>query len=212
MTWTVSFWLPGVSVALTRPTEETSSPTLPSVNVLKPAFWISTRYVPGGRKGMVKTPSALVVEVRLTPVAVSTAVTVASGTTAPEESVTVPVRVAVTTCAFDDTAKSSARMRAAGSAQLGFCGTAFLRPIENLYCRGWPLSTGFFEAWRGLLIFGRCEAAEFSEFFKKWPLEGVGELGGVSLTQRRRGAEPQRKVGIVRGHPRDGGWRCSKVA
>ena len=53
------------------------------------------------------TPSALVCVVRLTPVLVSVAVTVAPGTVAPEESVTVPVRVADTTCATEAGVKIS---------------------------------------------------------------------------------------------------------
>jgi hypothetical protein len=64
-------------------------------------------YVPGLKKGSEYTPSALVSVERLTPVFVSVTFTTAPGTDAPEESVTVPVRVADTTCAKQTGVKSS---------------------------------------------------------------------------------------------------------
>src|ERR1039457_4652567 len=58
-TCTVSFVLPGVNVAFTRPTEETFNSILASMNCLKPSLLISTLYVPGLKKGSEYTPAAL---------------------------------------------------------------------------------------------------------------------------------------------------------
>jgi len=58
-------------------------------------------YSPGSRFAAVKKPSELVVTFVVTPVATFVITTRLSGTTPPDESVTVPERVAPATCALD---------------------------------------------------------------------------------------------------------------
>src|ERR1051326_8537066 len=62
---------------------------------LKPGCSACTVYRPGGSRGIVNSPSLLAVPLPFRPVAVFVAVTRAPGTTAPDESETVPLKVAV---------------------------------------------------------------------------------------------------------------------
>src|ERR1700722_4414214 len=59
----------------------------------------------------------------------------APGTTAPEESVTVPVRVADTTCASDTRVRTNVTASMARNALIGAFVRAFPRPMAKLYSR-----------------------------------------------------------------------------
>jgi hypothetical protein len=60
---------------------------------VKPSFWALKKYCPGGRRGRSKLPSLEVVVARENPFSFSVIVTKAPGTTAPEGSTMVPVKL-----------------------------------------------------------------------------------------------------------------------
>src|SRR6266699_3133410 len=88
---TLSVTLPGLRTASALEFLPTSTVTLRLTHTAKPAFSILTVYWPGIRSVTVKVPAELVVALLTTPFGVFVIVTLASGTTAPDWSVTVPL-------------------------------------------------------------------------------------------------------------------------
>src|SRR5690349_3380194 len=81
--------------------------------VLKPAACVTREYVPGSRNGSVYAPSVLLVVLTTTLVATLVAVTLALGTTAPEESRMLPCMVPRVSCPKAAETKSRLQKNAA---------------------------------------------------------------------------------------------------
>src|SRR5262249_5312752 len=112
----VSATPPGVKVGLMLVGTPAFSRTSLRVAVAKPFIATLTVYSPGSSAGMVKRPSWLDTALEVEAVALLLAVMVAPGTTAPDESKTVPDKVAVTPpCAKALTAKAAQSRTAAAS-------------------------------------------------------------------------------------------------
>src|SRR5438105_3016679 len=102
-TTTVSLAIPGTNLIPATERWSAEFNVMPlACQTLKPAFSTITVYIAGGTEAKVKYPSELLIVERLSPLASFFSVTVASATTAPEASKTVPVNVALVCCAEVD--------------------------------------------------------------------------------------------------------------